>query len=358
MGWHSVRRRQGLAAAAAALALSVAVAGASLALAAPAGAAPLHLPRVVHLPVPAVTTLSATAPASHGYRLALSGLREEPLRGKRESRSLSYLTLSLQKGSTEAKYAVSRGVAADGTIMASLGSLGRLAVRFVPGQVIERPVVRHCDRRETVERGALRGTIAFHGENGYSDIEVGALPATLTTSPEAHCTFHVPRSRKSSGPHRGVSFGGLRSRGRNGFVDFTAEAHRRLGTATLLASSSEQRGRVSISRYASAVVPARAAPFDRTAGTASVDPSAPFTGSASFRAFSGKESGTWLGTLAVDFPGRPGVHLAGRHYKGSLIGGDECGPDEPGSFCSYAKIRSPIGLGPVRVAEPPAPPKR
>lgn len=334
------------------LALVAALAGASLALAAPTGASSVHtgFPRVTHVPIPAFTGISAGAAASHGYRFELSGSRDEPLRGEPAGSGSGFLQVTMRKGSTAAQYTVRSGPTPDGAIVASLGSLGRLAVHFVPRQTTERPLTPGCDGRGEIERGVLRGTIAFHGEGGYSDLLLHALKATLITGPEAQCTFH-PNRAKTHESHESIRFGGDWSPNFHRYVSFLAEEHPRLGTATLRASSSGRRGPVEINRYAKVVVPARLAPFDQGAGTASVDPPAPFTGFARFRAFPGKEAGTWLGPLAVDLPGEPGIHLAGHRYEGSLLSGGECGPDEPGLNCAGLREPTPIGLGPVRKPE-------
>jgi hypothetical protein len=340
------------------LALVAVAASGSLAAAAPAVAGPPHFPRTVHLRVPAFSSLTAGVPASHGYRFELSGLYEGRVRGEAQSRPVSYLGISLHKGSTEAKYTLPAGVTPDGAVAASLGALGRIAVRFVPRQVTEEPIGPGCPGNKRIERGVLRGAIAFRGDGDYADLDATALPATLTTSPEALCTFHPNQAQNSHKEHESIRFGGQWNRGHGSFVDFTAYEHPHLGTATLRATAYEKRGPISVIRSAGTVVPARAAPFDKTAGTASVATAAPFTGSARFHAFPGKESGTWLGSLAVDFPGRPGFRLAGRRYEGSLLSGNECGPDDPGESCIGLKVPSPIALYPVRPAETPAPPER
>ena len=327
------------------------IAAATLALAAPA-TAPGHPPKTIRIPIPAFTSISARAAASHGYRLELSGRYEAPVRQEADGVAVSYLGVTLRKGSTKAEYTVASAVAPDGTIAASLGSLGRLALRFVPRQVTEPRFGPDCEHREKVERGVLRGTIAFRGEGGYSHLAATALPATLTSVPETLCTYHPPPAPRSS---ESIRFGGGWSRGRNRSIYVSTGEHPRLGIATLWASSSERRGQVGITRYAKAVVPAGDAPFDQSAGTASVAPPAPFTGSARFSAFPGKEAGTWLGSLAADFPGDPGVHLAGHRFEGSLLSGSECGPDEPGTSCIGVRFPAPIGLDPVRAAEPPPP---
>ncbi len=349
MNWRSVLR--GLAPVAVA-------AGGSLAATAPAIAGPLHFPRMVHLRVPAFSSLTAGVPASHGYRFELLGLYQGRVKGEAQSRPASYLGISLLNGPTEAKYMVPGGVTPDGAVVASLGPLGRIAVRFVPRQVTEEPLGPGCPGNKRIERGVLRGTIAFRGEGAYTALDATALPATLTTGSEALCTFHPNRAQNSHQQHESIRFGGQWNRGHGSFVDFTAYEHPRLGTATLRATAYEKRGPISVIRSAGTVVPARAAPFDKTAGTASVDAPAPFTGSAHFHAFPGKEAGSWLGPLAVDFPGRPGVRLAGRRYEGSLLSGDECGPDDPGESCIGLKVPSPIALYPVRPAGAPAPPER
>lgn len=96
------------------------------------------------------------------------------------------------------------------------------------------------------------------------------------------------------------------------------DRHRRLVAFSAL--EQERREGMRISRGAEAVAPARAFVRDLKAGTAHVDPPAPFTGSATFARRPGGHS-VWRGSLRAPlFGGRP-FRLAGRDFQAQLIKG-------------------------------------
>jgi hypothetical protein len=166
----------------------------------------------------------------------------------------------------------------------------------------------------------------------------------MTRQPKMTC--HLPPSTKAQGSHESSNVGG--SFGRRGRrLGVSVDEHPALGTLTLYAYSSARRDGVSVNRWVSAVAPLTDLVVDGAAESATLTAPSPFTGSATFRAFPGKEAGTWRGDLSVDFPGEPGVRLAGKRFQGAKLKPGECGPDEPHSFCSSSKLRSPIGLKPA-----------
>ncbi len=96
-----------------------------------------------------------------------------------------------------------------------------------------------------------------------------------------------------------------------------------------------------------AVAPLSALAIDPEAETAELTAPSPFTGSATYRAFTGKEAGTWRGDLVVDFPGEPGVRLAGKRFNGAMLKPGECAPDDSHTFCTSAKLATPIAIKPA-----------
>lgn len=331
-------RRRGAAAA-----LALLLCGLSLA-AAGAGAAP-HIPDSFrHFELPASAYLSAGAQASGGYRLQLTASHVEvpPQQGE-PARTSSSVYLELSKPGSSAGY-LSRDsrFGAGGTVEADLGELGRVVASFVPLHRHREPI-RWCDGDYTVETGLLVGTLVFHGERGYTHAHAASIAATLTREPPVRC--HIPASVKPQRDHESRRIGGSSGRhGRQLGVD--AFEHPALGTVTVSASSSEHRGTVWVIRQVSAVAPLTALAIDPEAETATLDAPAPFTGSATFTAFPGKEAGTWRGDLSVDFPGEPGVRLAGKRFQGAKLKPGECAPDESNSFCSTSRLLPPIGLKP------------
>lgn len=346
MGGRSVRGCMTLAAVAAGLLLATAPAS-------PAAPIPPGGPRHLSVDLPASAYLRAELPASNGNGAELTGSFTGASEEEGEPQKAgSGVAVTVGRGDATATYSTTTGFDFDGAFAGALGPFGRIVAHFVPHSVSRQPYAHGCDGDTTIMHGVLRGTIAFRGEGGYVRIRAAAVRATLYRHPKMHCELTFPSPAKAHESHESIRFGGDLTRHSGRTLFFTAYEHPALGTATLLALEfGARRDGVSVTRQAKATVAAREAPFDREAGTASVTAAPPFAGSARFRAFPGRESGTWLGPLAVDFPGRPGVHLAGRRFEGSLLSGNECGPDEPNLNCIGIAATSPIGLGPARGLE-------
>ena len=81
---------------------------------------------------------------------------------------------------------------------------------------------------------------------------------------------------------------------------------------------------------------------------ATVAPPAPFSGTATFTADPGKQTGSWLGDLSVSFPGRPDVRLAGRRFEGSVLTDGPCSPDPKRSSASASACPSEARLRAAR----------
>jgi hypothetical protein len=318
------------------------LAGLSLA-AGGAEAAPQIPNSLRHFEVPAATYLSAGIETSSGYRLRVVANRVEvPEQGGHPARTSSFAYLTLSKpGSSVEYYPRHPSFEATGTIEADLGGVGRVAGSFV-ALGSHRVRARWCDGYDTVEAGLLVGSLVFRGENGYASARSTSVPATLTRLPKMTC--HVPASVKPQEQHDSAKIGGTAGRhGRQLRVE--AYEHPALGAATVLAYSSERRRQASITRRVTVVAPLTALAIDPGAESATLAAPSPFTGSATYTAFPGKEAGTWRGDLSVDFPGQPDVRLAGRHFEGEKLKPGECAPDS-NFLCTGLKQVSPVGLKP------------
>jgi hypothetical protein len=111
------------------------------------------------------------------------------------------------------------------------------------------------------------------------------------------------------------------------YVAFSARKLAANPVAEFSAWTGERRGKITIERSITSMGSADAFISDQALTSATVEPSAPFRGQASFQAFAGKTTGTWLGSLSVSFPGRPHTRLAGRTFDGSLLTGMQCSPN-------------------------------
>lgn len=317
----------------------------AIASAASAAAAPPIPPSFRHFEVPAAIDLRAHAEAGHGYELRLTADRTElPAQEGDPASTPSFVFLELAKpGAAAEYYSPRRQFGRDGSVEADWGAIGLVAARFVPVRIHRSPV-RWCDGFFRVETGFLLGTVRFRGEHGYASLRASRIPATLTRRPKMEC--RIPPSVKPQESHESATVGG--SAGRHGHrLGVSAALHQRLGTLTVYAYSAARRGGVYAVRSVSAVAPLTALVSDTAAETATLTAPSPFTGSATYRAFPGKEAGTWRGDLAVDFPGEPGVRLAGKRFLGAKLKPGECGPDESGT-CMGLKLLPPIAIKPAQ----------
>lgn len=204
-------------------------------------------------------------------------------------------------------------------IDADLGHLGRISLEVVPSGV-ERTMHRRCgdERRAfTFEPESYRGTFEFRGEEGYTEAR--------TTSPREYTRFFLDvacgrpfTSEESSG----IGLPGARIR------LLAGRGHRRVrlqvnknwpgARSRFEAEIYEKRDRIEITRSVSGSVGAAAFDYDPLLRTATVDPPAPFSGKGVFRR-NAVPANRWSGDLAVDFPGRSGVSLAGAGTRATLV---------------------------------------
>jgi len=315
----------------------------SLVAAASAFAAPTIPHSLRHVQIPASVFLRADADAGGGYKLGLTAFHlDVPPQNGEPARVSSYLSLMLTKIGASAEYvARKRHFDVAGSVAAEWAARGRVNAHFVARQVDHEPVPR-CDGDYTVETGLLVGMLRFRGEGGYAEVDSTAVPATLTRQPEMECDFSS--LAKGDESHESSSVGGSFGRSRRQ-LGVSASEHPALGTLTVRAYSSTSRDGVYVTRRVSATAPLTALALHPEAETATLTAPPPFTGSATYRAFPGKEAGTWRGDLTVDFPGEPGVRLAGKRFGGAKLKPGECAPDD-GSICSSLKALSPVGLKP------------
>lgn len=198
-----------------------------------------------------------------------------------------------------------------GTIETDLGALGRIAVTFQPSG---RTKVTKVDLSDKTERcvgatkvvrrlGTFTGTISFHGENGYTSVDLTSAPGTVGTSPLRDCRTRAHKGQGNS-PASGTT-------GPSGYLDLQGrEAAASLfagldGGSAFFTAFSDQSfpGSVVVVRMAMAKAPAGCCFRVRGEGArATIAPRGPFSGSAVYRA---RKHGppTWKGDLSVEFPG-------------------------------------------------------
>ena len=254
---------------------------------------------------------------SNGYAVNIEG-------------SGSRVTLTVARGSTFASYAV-RGRASTEGVIARFGHFGRVSVKFRPsGKERRKEPPKRCRGKAAVTRfGVFAGTVRFTGEDGYTRVAAHRAKGATTTSPRWKC-----KRRRGTGKFLALSDdpekpppdeSGLRSAA---LAASTPHGRRHLdvlgfrgpkgdGFTFFLASATERRGSVRISRLAFASGRNRTFVFDEALDSATVRPPKPFHGTATFQR-DPDGSTSWAGSLTVSLPGTENLALAGPRFKASL----------------------------------------
>jgi hypothetical protein len=206
--------------------------------------------------------------------------------------------------------------AREGSIEVDLGDLGHIAASFhaTGGTKAEKSV---CDKRHAfqVENGYYEGTIDFHGEGGYTEVEASRAGGDARMLLDIVC---AAESESGTGP--GLPGAELRVRGprKSSLPSMTAVENDPRAPVQLEASAGEQRGEISIVRTIRVKAPRTAFDYDGKLRTAVLEPPAPFSGRARFRRM-GPHKSRWRGNLTVDLPGRSDVRLTGGKLRASLF---------------------------------------
>lgn len=217
-------------------------------------------------------------------------------------------------------------------IRADLGRYGRIDMAWVPSGQAEEGKTR-C---RTVPPapiwfagGQYVGAFSFHGEKGFTDVEVSNVDGREGWWRYTGCGFTV--SEGYPGP--GFLLEAQRSRDRTApgaYRYLSVVQNRRGGRVSFQAGVGERHGRLGVERSAYVSAGRGSLKVDEELDRAEVRPPAPFTGLGVFDRIARRGPGTWRGNLAVDFPGRSDVSLVGRRWTASLVRGSrEIEPQRP-----------------------------
>jgi len=250
------------------------------------------------LPIPPGFRLKA----SNGYTLYVSALGF--------TRRLETVLLTVGKKGQEASYEVPATVT-ETSIRADLGALGEISVEF---QRSDKAAVVHCGKEPIrFDSGSWTGTIDFHGEEGFTDVEATSAPGYVEGA--------------ALGPFCGggvVGGSSERARGAALYVrnpglgpQLSVYKHRPGAAALIIAYLSEWDDGIRIDRSTGEWMPGRDFAYTPDLRTATVAPPGPFSGSARFDL--GEKAGRrWRGDLTVDMPGRADVPLTGPLLRAEL----------------------------------------
>jgi hypothetical protein len=212
-----------------------------------------------------------------------------------------------------------------GTVTARFGNLGALDFKFSPAHG-EGPL--GCVHGEGWQRGTFEGSFRFHGENHYADIAVGGAPGWFQTRPAENCAGSPGRgkapaatataSRAGQVAETGALLEGVTgSREPLRYFEFSTENRKQGIRVSFNAVRAEHREGMEIERGAEIYGGAATFHWNLLAGTARVEPPAPFSGRAFYRRGpSGPPS--WTGSLRVPVLGGRPIRLTGADFNAHL----------------------------------------
>jgi hypothetical protein len=268
--------------------------------------------------------------ASNGYLIQVGGSNRR-------------VTLTASGPAGTATYSVPGRISSK-RILANFGRRGRIAVTFKPSRRMRLETApNRCKGKPRVTRwGVFVGTIRFRGERGYTHVRAARAPGRTQVTPRWKCKRRPggpsrPKLPKlpagSGGPSEGavvLEISNRRTGVEAGVVDFAPKRER--GFTLVIAGAEERRKRMHVSRFAVEFAQKKILSVDDALTTATVAPSPPFLGTATFQRNPGGPL-TGSGSLAVALPGMARVSLIGpgnrvRLYRLDEDGIANAGPEE------------------------------
>jgi hypothetical protein len=220
----------------------------------------------------------------------------------------------------------------------SFGREGRLDLRFVVDKAKEEPPGGYCKGAPSViEKGHYVGSIHLHGLHGFTRVDSSGAPGIVYRQGRQVCRRHkqpgnVIAVGVGSAEAKGTRLIAGKASGSPRFEAFTPEPEVEMGyeipgETVFTGSVSEMEGGLSVTRSAvlfgigtkTFVTPD---PLDRRE-TATVQPPAPFTGSATFE-LAEPTKAEWSGSLAAQLPGLGEVPLTGPGIAAGLCQNKSC----------------------------------
>jgi hypothetical protein len=284
--------------------------------AAPVAASPAA-DRVTHF---ASVDIELGLPANHGLHAHIANYEKITLEIERKGRLVTYEV---------------PGEVTETGLKVQFGNLGLIDVKFEPTKTRTDEPPKGCKGRpSTLSEGLFVGTIKFTGEREYVRIETTQAKGRLNVWRESE--WRCPSHKRSRHTHNTPQPPTLRSRQRSEaekepatlaavsrrcscFFGAVAERDRRgRGPSTFFGAQFEEREGMEISRVTSAEAGASAFVFNHAAGTATVHPPSPFSGSGTFkRRPHGRD--LWRSTIQVPLLGVDPIRIGGRSFRAGLV---------------------------------------
>lgn len=291
----------------------------ALAIAALLVAAPAAMAAMDPKTLPAQTEFDL--PASNGLRAHLDVFNEE-------------FTLLIEGKNRYARYEVD-GEANETGLKARFGQLGEIDVAFHPTEVeLEKPPKGCFGPPSRFSQGFLVGTVSFTGEGEYVRIETSEVEALLQNWRESEwrCPQREHRARHHRAPRplpfdprpRNIKdkdpaiLAAAKRRCQCGFVAYSIPGENGRVKNFFYGAKQEEPEGMEILRLTYANAGAAAFTFNHKAGTASVHPPAPFTGSGVFKR---RPHGPdlWRSSLRVPLLGADPIDMRDGGYRAALV---------------------------------------
>lgn len=273
--------------------------------------------------VPIVPAASADEPLGKGFEGAFElqgthGYRIEGWIGSLGKGTAGLLALIVSHRGGDALYSVRGEVTAEHAHF-NLGSLGRVDVEVKPTGGTETVQSECGGKPQTINGAEYVGTIEFRGEGGYTSAQATGAPLEFQPLLDLLCPGYT------AGITSGEGLPGVRIKVKHaGGPTMELDQNHRGAPIFYGAHTAEVHGGIRISRSVSGHLGSGALRYEPSLGSASFSAGAPFSGTATYagtkaprRARPGK--GAWRGDLTVDFPGAPGVRLAGPGFSASIV---------------------------------------
>jgi hypothetical protein len=231
------------------------------------------------------------------------------------------LTLFVGNKGGEATYEAHGEVTTE-SVDFDLGALGKIDVAVQPTGKTE-TLNSKCDgsgKSTTIPATELVGTIEFHGEEGFTDVEATRTPLLLKPISEIVCGA-VTVEGKEGGD--GIPGAGLAIK-RKGGPSLKLAQNRPGAPVFYTAQMKEKDGPVTVERTVGGYLRGGVLTYAPSLAAAHFAGAGPFSGSATYAGKSvprpnrpGK--GPWRGNLTVDFPGHADVAIAGPGFEASIF---------------------------------------
>jgi hypothetical protein len=258
---------------------------------------------------------------THGYRLTIHA-------------DSSSTFVMAAKGAASVNYMVFRSRLEGDKIDARLPGIGRVALRFHERSRTHERSTGSCPA-SLVRKGVFVGWVKIRGERDYTSAESRHVRGQIVRESSGKCRRRATARASSAGSEL-VDASTERGPGYLSFMAFSSPPTRLEDNLVFIASLVRVHREMVVFHQRAAIGKDPASlEIAAPPRSATVDPPAPFTGSASFQQEAAKQF-SWTGDLAVELPGIGEVRLAGPKFETNLCIGRRCRGDEDESATSIA----------------------